>query len=70
MEAGELAEAVNQFLHALPERECNLFLRRYWFEEPTAEIARRYGMRENTVRTILFRSRKKLQSYLEKEELL
>ena len=57
-------------LHALPERECNLFLRRYWFAEPTAEIARRYGMRENTVRTILFRSRKKLQSYLEKEELL
>ena len=70
VEAGELAEAVNQFLHALPERECNLFLRRYWFAEPTAEIARRYGMRENTVRTILFRSRKKLQSYLEKEELL
>ena len=70
VEAGELAEAVNQFLHALPERECNLFLRRYWFAEPTAEIARRYGMRENTVRTILFSSRKKLQSYLEKEELL
>ena len=70
VEAGELAKAVNRFLHMLPERECNLFLRRYWFAEPTAEIARRYGMRENTVRTILFRSRKKLQSYLEKEELL
>ena len=70
VEAAELEEAINRFLHTLPERDCNLFLRRYWFAEPTAEIARRYGMRENTVRTILFRSRKRLQCYLEKEDLL
>lgn len=70
LEAAELEEAVNRFLHTLPERECNLFLRRYWFAESAADIAKRYGMRENTVRTILFRSRKKLQSCLEKEGLL
>lgn len=70
VEALELEEAVNRFLHTLPERECNVFLRRYWFAESAEEIARRYGMRENTVRTSLFRSRKKLQRYLEKEDLL
>ncbi|MCI8809600.1 MAG: sigma-70 family RNA polymerase sigma factor [Oscillibacter sp.] len=70
LEAAELEEAINRFLHTLPERECNLFLRRYWFAEPAAGIAKRYGMRENTVRTILFRSRKKLQCCLEKEGLL
>lgn len=70
LEAAELAEAVDRFLHALPERECGLFLRRYWFAEPAAVIAKRYGMRENTVRTILFRCRKRLQVYLEKEGLL
>lgn len=70
LEAAELGEAVNRFLHTLPERECNVFLRRYWFTEPMADIARRYGMRENTVRTSLFRSREKLRKYLEKEELL
>lgn len=70
VEAAELEEAINRFLRTLPERDCNLFLRRYWFAEPTAETARRYGMRENTVRTILFRSRKRLQCYLEKEDLL
>lgn len=70
LEAAELEEAVNRFLHSLPERECNLFLRRYWFAESAAKIAKRYGMRENTVRTILFRSRKKLQCFLEKEGLL
>lgn len=70
LEAAELEEAVNWFLHSLPERECNLFLRRYWFAESAVEIAKRYGMRENTVRTILFRSRKKLLCFLEKEGLV
>lgn len=70
VEAAELEEAVNRFLRTLPERECGVFLRRYWFSEPMADIARRYGMREGTVRTSLFRSREKLRRYLEKEELL
>lgn len=70
MEAAELEEAVNRFLHTLPERECNVFLRRYWSTEPMADIARRYGMREATVRTSLFRTREKLKRHLEKEGLL
>ena len=70
VEAAELEQAVNRFLHTLPERECNVFLRRCWFIEPMADIAKRYGMRESTVRTSLFRSREKLRRYLEKEGLL
>lgn len=70
VEAEELEAAVNRFLHTLPERECNVFLRRCWFTEPMADIAKRYGMREATVRTSLFRSREKLRRYLEKEGLL
>lgn len=70
LEAAELGRAVDRFLHTLPERECSVFLRRYWAAEPAAEIAGRYGMREATVRTSLFRSREKLRRYLEKEELL
>lgn len=70
VEAAELEAAVNRFLHTLPERDCNIFLRRCWFTEPMADIAKRYGMPENTVRTSLFRSREKLRLYLEKEELL
>ena len=70
LEAAELEEAVNRFLGALPERERSVFLRRYWFAEPMADIAKRYGMREVTVRTSLFRSREKLRRYLEKEALL
>lgn len=70
VEAAELEGAVNRFLHTLPERECGIFLRRFWFTEPMADIARRYGMREATVRTSLFRSREKLRRHLEKEGLL
>ena len=70
IEAAELESAVNSFLRTLPERECGVFLRRYWFTEPMADIAGRYGMREATVRTSLFRSREKMRRYLEKEGLL
>ena len=70
VEAAELEEAVNRFLHTLPERECGVFLRRCWFTESIADIAKRYGMRESTVRTSLFRSREKLRRHLTKEGLL
>lgn len=68
--AAELEEAINAFLRRLPERERNIFLRRYWFADPTADIAKRYGCGEGTVRTTLFRSRKKLKTYLEEEGYL
>ena len=67
VEARELEELVNRFLHTLPERDCNLFLRRYWYAEPLEAAAERYGLKVNTVKTSLFRTRKKLKAYLEKE---
>lgn len=70
VEDAELERIVNQFLHTLPQRDCNCFLRRYWFAEPLAEIASRYGLRVGTVKTSLFRSREKLRRYLEKEGIL
>ena len=63
----ELEEIINRFLRTLPERDCSVFLRRYWFVDSLEDIARRYAMKENTVRTCLFRTRNKLRAYLEKE---
>lgn len=63
----ELEESINRFLRTLPERDRNVFLRRYWFVDSLEDIAQRYGLKENTVRTCLFRTRNKLRSYLEKE---
>jgi len=67
VEAAELERCINRFLHTLPEKECNVFLRRYWYVEEYAEIAKRLHMNLNSVKTSLFRTRKKLKEYLEQE---
>ncbi len=59
-----LAELMNAFLGNLDEEKRALFVRRYWFGETTTEIAKKYGYSETKVRSILFRTRKKLQRYL------
>ena len=58
VEDRELAEMVNRFLHTLGSRDCSVFLRRYWYVEPLEDIGERYGLNVNTVKTILFRTRK------------
>ena len=64
----ELAEQINAFLGKLDEEKRTLFLRRYWFGESAAEIAKRYGYSETKVRSILFRTRKKLKHYLGRKD--
>ena len=68
--AKELQTAVNRFLRQLPERECNIFVRRCFYAESAEEIAARYGLRPNTVTVSLHRTRKKLREYLVKEGYL
>lgn len=65
--AKELAAAVNSFVHTLPERECNVFVRRYFYSEEIPEIAKRYGISARNVTVMLSRTRGKLKQYLEKE---
>lgn len=70
VEDAELEQSVNAFLHTLPPRDCDIFLRRYWYAEPLRDIARRYGLKLNTVKTSLFRSRGKLRHFLEQEGII
>jgi len=67
IEAEELERTINQFLHGLPERECSIFLLRYWHNKPLAKIASRFGVKENNVKASMFRTRQKLKAHLEKE---
>lgn len=67
MEAAELARCLDRFLRNLPERDCCVFLRRYWYVDSIQEIAHRYQMAEGSVKSTLFRVRQKLRAYLEKE---
>ena len=63
----ELAKAIRCFLNTCPEREQDIFLRRYFFVEETETIARRYGMKPATVLRTLSRTREKLKNYLTRE---
>lgn len=64
LDAAEAARAVNAFLQAQPARARQIFLRRYWYCDPTADIARRFGMKESAVRVQLHRTRQKLAAFL------
>ena len=70
VDAKELQEAVNRFLHRLPRRDCDIFVRRSFYAESTEEIASRYCLRPNTVTVSLHRTRKKLREYLKEEGYL
>ncbi len=63
----DLARTIRSFLNQLPEREQNIFLRRYFFVEESDTIAGRYGMKPATVLRTLSRTRKKLKNYLTQE---
>ncbi|MBO4322196.1 MAG: helix-turn-helix domain-containing protein [Clostridia bacterium] len=61
----ELAGLIAGFVEGLGDKERNLFIRRYQFFEKPSEIAERYGLSKGAVRTGLFRTRKKLRSFLD-----
>lgn len=62
-----LADAVSRFLRTQNEKHRKVFVRRYWYGDPLSKIAEYYGMNEKTVATYLFRTRKKLKIFLQKE---
>ncbi len=67
LDARELGRILNAFLETLSPENKILFVRRYWFVETTGEIARRYGINENTLHSRLHRIRGRLAEYLKKE---
>lgn len=60
----ELREAIQAFLDTLPAQRRGMFLRRYWYVEPIADIAARYGVSQRAVSSALARVRNKLRNYL------
>ena len=70
VESRALAAAISRFLRGQPPRTRQVFLARYFYAMPLREIAERFALRENTVKTTLFRTRKKLRNFLELEEFL
>lgn len=63
----ELGRQINAFLLTEKPDARKVFLRKYWYLDSVSEIARRYGYSENKVKSMLFRTRNKLKTYLKKE---
>lgn len=62
-----LTDALNRFVHSLPDKAQKVFVRRYWYSSEIWEIALEYGMKENNVNVTLLRTRRKLKEFLSKE---
>ena len=65
----ELSKSIRGFVRALPAKEGDIFLRRYFFTENVKEIAEKYGISPNNVSVVLNRVRNKLREHLKKEQL-
>lgn len=60
----ELVAAINEFLGGLTPQKRSIFLRRYWYTDSIASIAKCCGMGEGAVSMTLNRLRLKLRDYL------
>jgi len=66
-EEGEVSALIDSFLRKMDRESRVAFVLRYWYCIPLEGIAKRLGSTVPTVKSRLFRTRKKLKSYLEKE---
>lgn len=70
IERHELVKALNVFLSRLPAYERDIFICRYFFLSPLTEICKKFDCSPGKAKSMLFRIRKKLLTYLEKEGLI
>jgi len=61
----EVAGYISEFLKKQNRKRRIIFIRRYWYFDSIQQIAEEHRMSENTVKSELFRLRKKLKVYLE-----
>lgn len=66
-EVKELQRLIGAFIRSLPDTERRVFLCRYWYLDAVPSISRQFGFTDSKVKSLLFRTRQKLRTYLEKE---
>ena len=66
-EAKEIGRVLNQFLKTLDQKNCAIFLARYYYAYSLNELAEQYSLSVRQVKYLLSKTRNKLRVYLEKE---
>ncbi len=69
LEDDELTAFLDRFLRNVSPRTANIFLNRYCFLKTTSEIAEKYGIGENHVRSILSKTRRRLKKALQERKV-
>jgi len=67
LDAAELSRILRSFVQKLPQAERRIFVCRYWYLDPIADIAKAFGFSQSKVKSMLLRTRNKLKKELEKE---
>ena len=67
MNERELSRILQKFVRDLPRTERRVFVCRYWYLDPIANIAKEFGFSQSKVKSMLLRTRNKLKKELEKE---
>ena len=67
VQSRELDRALNAFLRHLPDRDRDLFLRRYWGVETLENLAKQTGLSVSAVHRRLGKLRERLRDHLQKE---
>lgn len=62
-----VGECIGNFLRSQKEDVRNVFIRKYYFFDSVADIAKRYSFTESKVKNMLYHTRNKLKDYLIKE---
>ena len=63
----EIGRIITQFLGGISAESRVIFMRRYWFCDSIAEIAKRYSISQSKVKMRLQRTRQQLAEHLKKE---
>ena len=66
-ESEQIVQILNDFLGGLKKEHRMIFVSRYWHLNSIEHIADNFGLSESNVKQILFRTRAKLKSTLQKE---
>lgn len=67
VEGLELQKKLNDFLLSLPKLERQVFMCRYWYMDTISDIAKHFACSESKIKSMLYRTRKKLGTMLKKE---
>ncbi len=62
-----LSSHINSFLSSLEKKDRIIFVRRYFYVDSLADIAKKMSMSESAVKSLLFRLRQKLKDILTQE---